>query len=103
LTGLKVTLDYDPKQLDSLKNKYPTGASISIGGNKGIKLSFDYKSSRELTIALPQDVYIAGELSQISQNGTINLSDKNAFPDIHLLQVKVDPDATVGTVENIKN
>lgn len=98
LTGLVVKLDYDPKLLEELKTKYPDKASINIGGEKGLNVEFNYSSATELTLKLPNDVYIAGEFSRITEKGTINLEDPSTIR-LELTPVKVDPEGTAGKIE----
>jgi hypothetical protein len=98
ITGLIVKLDYDPKLLENLKEKYPNGASIKLGGEKGVEASFNYGSESSLTLKLPQEVYIAGEFSRITDQGTINLNDPSQLG-IQLIPVKVDTNAVAGPIE----
>jgi len=100
LTGMSIKLDYDPKDLDSLKTKYPTGGSITLGGDKGIKVEFSYKSTTDVTIKLPAEVYIAGEFSRLI-NGTINLNS-GSKPSVQLIKVKLDPQASIGKIEPVE-
>lgn len=97
ITGLTVKLDYDPKLLEELKGKYPNGASIKLGGEKGVEAYFNYGRESSLTLKLPQEVYIAGEFSRVTDQGTINLNPSEFA--IQLLPVKVDAKASVGLIE----
>lgn len=101
LTGLTVKLDYDPKDLDSLKQKYPNGGSITIGGDKGIKLGFNYSTTSEVTIKLPAEIYIAGEFSKLTANGTINLND-SANIGFDLTPIKLQAGEKIGKLELLK-
>jgi hypothetical protein len=101
LTGLSVKLDFDPKVLDSLKQKYPNGGSINIGGDKGVKLELNYLSNSAVTLKVPSDVYIAGEFSKLTTNGTINLGDKSTVS-FNLTPVKILPGEKIGQFEGIE-
>lgn len=98
ITGMAMTFDYDPKLLEELKGKYPEGFSVNIGGEKGLKVGFNYSSESSLTLKLPSEVYVAGEFSKITTNGTINLGESTNL-NVRLRPVRVSPNTSVGKVE----
>ncbi|NEU08001.1 hypothetical protein GZH53_06720 [Flavihumibacter sp. R14] len=101
LTGLVVTLDYDPAVLEELKTKYSNGATVQLGGDKGLKIEFSYTSNSQLTIKLPKEVYIAGEFSTVSGQGSIQLNNTEKFR-VRLTTVKVEEDPVVGLIELVQ-
>jgi hypothetical protein len=100
LSGLIIKLDFDPKYLDSLKQKYPNGGSINIGGEKGLTININYMSNSELTLTLPGDVYIAGEFSTVNASGEVKLGNTK---EINFTLHELDPKegTTAGKIEKI--
>lgn len=98
ITGLVVKLDYDPEYLKELKGKYPEGFSLNIGGDKGLKVGFNYGKESDLTVKLPTDAYIAGEFSRVT-NGTINLNEGASKISIRFEPVRVNASAPIGQIE----
>jgi hypothetical protein len=64
-SGLAVKLNYDPKLLEELKGKYPEGANVNIGGEKGLNVGINYSGESNVIVTLPGEVYIAGEFSRL--------------------------------------
>ena len=100
LTGMEVKLDFDPEVIDSLKSKYPEGAQIKLGGENGLDVSFNFKAANQLTLKLPNEVYIVGELARISKGGTIQLTSSSTIK-FRLKPIKVDEEASIGPIEGL--
>ncbi|WP_281310133.1 hypothetical protein [Flavobacterium flavigenum] len=101
LSALTVKLTYDAKDLEALKDKYPTGATINLGGESGLGFDVGYSSDKEMILTLSTDVYIAGELSRLSTNGTINLNNQNDLK-LELIPIKVEDGNIVGKIEGLQ-
>lgn len=101
ITGMVVKMDFDPKVLEELKQKYANGASIKLGGDQGVNVEFNYNSESQLTLKLPTDVYIGGEFSRISTSGAIQMESEEQFR-VKLVPVAVVDNAKILPVEHLK-
>ena len=100
IKGLEVKLDYDPELLKQLKDKYPEGGSVTIGGDKGLKVGFNYSGVSTLTVKLPTNVYIAGEFSRI-QGGTVGLTGEGVPLKVKFKPEKVNANTSIGQLEQV--
>ena len=101
ITGMTVTADYSPDQLKDLKTKYPEGATVKLGGDKGATASFGYKGTSTLTLKLSTDVYIAGELAKLAGGSTALTGNVIAPVKASFEPVALSPAATVGKVDPV--
>jgi hypothetical protein len=101
IKGLEVKQEYDPELLKKLKDKLPEGGSVTIGGEKGLKIGFNYSGTSNLLISLPVDVYIAGELSRITKEGSVGLTGEVSTLKVRFTQEPVGNNGVVGRLDNV--